>query len=229
MNSIEKIVVFNSYYKLLKLLPKRSDRKDVALAIFEYVFENIEPNGLSDSADTVWTNIKHHLNTSKNRIISGSKGGKVSSKSTSEDINKSTSKTSSKTSSKILSKDNKQKGKRLSLYLYIFNSLYLKDNNILINKLEEWLNYKEERKEEYTETGLKTLLTQIESNVKKYGAENVIKLIDECMASNYKGLIFTKLKNFKPVPEWVGKEIKSDVMSEEELKEFERELEESND
>lgn len=220
MNSIEKIVIFDSYYKLLKLLPKRGDRKDIALAVFEYVFEDIEPSNLSDSAETVWSNIKHHLNTSKNRAISGSKGGKTSSKNESNDISKSTS----KTSSKILSKDNKQKGKRLSLYLYIFNSLYLKDNNILINKLEEWLNYKEERKEEYTETGLKTLLTQIESNVKKYGTENVIKLIDECMASNYKGIIFTKLKNLKPVPEWVGKEIKSDLMSDEELKEFEKEL-----
>ena len=204
MNSIEKIVIFDSYYKLLKLLPKRGDRKDIALAVFEYVFEDIEPNSLSDKAETVWSNIKHHLNTSKNRAISGSKGGK--------------------TSSKNESKDNKQNSKRLSLYLYIFNSLYLKDKYILINKIEEWLNYKEERGENYKETGLKSLLTQIESNAKKYGEENVIKLIDECMASNYKGLIFTKLKNIKPLPEWVDKEVKSDLMSDEELKEFEKEL-----
>lgn len=44
------------------------------------------------------------------------------------------------------------------------------------------------------------------------------------MASNYKGLIFTKLKNIKPLPEWVDKEVKSDLMSDEELKEFEKEL-----
>ena len=216
MNSIEKIVIFDSYYKLLKLLPKRGDRKDIALAVFEYVFEDIEPNSLSDSAETVWSNIKHHLNTSKNRAISGSKGGKTSSKNESKDI--------SKTSSKNESKDNKQNSKRLSLYLYIFNSLYLKDKYILINKIEEWLNYKEERGENYKETGLKSLLTQIESNAKKYGEENVIKLIDECMASNYKGIIFTKLKKIKPLPEWVDKEIKSDLMSDEELKEFEKEL-----
>lgn len=216
MNSIEKIVIFDSYYKLLKLLPKRGDRKDIALAVFEYVFENIEPNSLSDKAETVWSNIKHHLNTSKNRAISGSKGGKTSSKNESNDI--------SKMSSKNESKDNKQNSKRLSLYLYIFNSLYLKDKYILINKIEEWLNYKEERGENYKETGLKSLLTQIESNAKKYGEENVIKLIDECMASNYKGLIFTKLKNIKPLPEWADKEVKSDLMSDEELKEFEKEL-----
>lgn len=216
MNSIEKIVIFDSYYKLLKLLPKIGDRKDIALAVFEYVFEDIEPNSLSDKAETVWSNIKHHLNTSKNRAISGSKGGKTSSKNESKDI--------SKISSKNESKDNKQNSKRLSLYLYIFNSLYLKDKYILINKIEEWLNYKEERGENYKETGLKSLLTQIESNVKKYGEENVIKLIDECMASNYKGIIFTKLKNIKPLPEWVDKEVKSDLMSDEELKEFEKEL-----
>lgn len=208
MNSIEKIVIFDSYYKLLKLLPKRGDRKDIALAVFEYVFEDIEPNSLSDKAETVWSNIKHHLNTSKNRAISGSKGGKTSSKNESKDI--------SKIANKNESKDNKQNSKHLSLYL--------KDKYILINKIEEWLNYKEERGENYKETGLKSLLTQIESNAKKYGEENVIKLIDECMASNYKGLIFTKLKNIKPLPEWVDKEVKSDLMSDEELKEFEKEL-----
>jgi len=60
--------------------------------------------------------------------------------------------------------------------------------------MKEWLDYKWERKEPYKETGFKSLLTQVENNAKKFGEQDVIHLIDECMASNYKGIIFDRLK-----------------------------------
>ena len=36
-------------------------------------------------------------------------------------------------------------------------------------------------------------MTRIEKYTKKFGEEKMIELIDECMASNYKGIIFEKL------------------------------------
>ena len=100
---------------------------------------------------------------------------------------------------------------------------------MLRGKIESWIEYKDERKEQYTETGLKSLLTQIENNTKKYGDEKIINLIDECMANNYKGIIFDKLKNEKSVkietpPDWVNKEVEEELMNDKELKEFEKEL-----
>ena len=63
------------------------------------------------------------------------------------------------------------------------------------SKLAEWIKYKTERKESYKEQGMKSLLKQVEKNVAEYGDEAVCNLIDECMANNWKGIIFDRLKN----------------------------------
>jgi hypothetical protein len=62
-------------------------------------------------------------------------------------------------------------------------------------KLDEWLTYKKERRDSYKPTGLKAFLTQVENKLKVYTESAVIALIDECMASNWKGIIWDKLKN----------------------------------
>lgn len=64
----------------------------------------------------------------------------------------------------------------------------------LKDKLRDWLKYKTERKESYKEQGMKSLLRQIESRAANYGDDAVGNLIDECMASNWKGIIWDKLE-----------------------------------
>ena len=61
-------------------------------------------------------------------------------------------------------------------------------------KMAEWIKYKTERKEPYKEQGMKSLLRQVENNVQTYGEWAVCDLIEECMASNWKGIIFDRLK-----------------------------------
>ena len=65
-------------------------------------------------------------------------------------------------------------------------------------KMEEWITYKTERKEPYKEQGMKSLLRQVENNSMQYGSQAICALIDECMASGWKGIIFDRLKQ-KPV------------------------------
>ncbi len=60
-------------------------------------------------------------------------------------------------------------------------------------KMHEWITYKTERKEPYKETGLKSLLRQVENKAMEYGEPSIIELIDLCMASSWKGIIFEKL------------------------------------
>lgn len=67
-------------------------------------------------------------------------------------------------------------------------------------KMSEWITYKVERKEGYKETGLKSLLRQVESKCAEYGEDAVMDLIDVCMASDWKGIIFDKL-GAKPIPQ----------------------------
>ena len=59
---------------------------------------------------------------------------------------------------------------------------------------EDWLKYKKERRESYKETGLRNLVTEIKNNAAKYGEEAVAELIRHSMASNWRGIIFDRLK-----------------------------------
>ena len=70
-------------------------------------------------------------------------------------------------------------------------------SDLLAEKMAEWITYKTERKEPYKEQGMKSLLRQVENNAAKYGSQAICDLIDECMANNWKGIIFDRLKNQK--------------------------------
>lgn len=100
------------------------------------------------------------------------------------------------TTNNIINKQYKEKYKKEILSL-LLNSEFYRSRDNLKQKIEEWLNYKSERKEYYKETGFKSLLRQIEKNIETYSEESIINLIDECMANNWKGIIFDKLKDNK--------------------------------
>lgn len=55
---------------------------------------------------------------------------------------------------------------------------------------EAWIVYKQEKRQGYKPTGLKSLITQIRNNADKYGEQAVADLIERCMASNWQGIIF---------------------------------------
>ena len=65
----------------------------------------------------------------------------------------------------------------------------------LHGKLVEWMQYKAERREDYKETGLKSLLRQVERNAKQYGDQEICELIDLSMSGGWKGIAFDKLKS----------------------------------
>ena len=65
---------------------------------------------------------------------------------------------------------------------------------VLQVKMGEWITYKAERKEQYKEQGMKSLLRQIETNCAMYGDQAICDLIDDSMANGWKGIIFDRLK-----------------------------------
>lgn len=83
-----------------------------------------------------------------------------------------------------------------TLYEKLISNYNISD--FLTPKISEWIIYKVERKESYKEQGMKSLLKQIEKNSLQYGDIAVSDLIDECMANNWKGIIWDRLKNKKP-------------------------------
>lgn len=69
----------------------------------------------------------------------------------------------------------------------------------LSDAFSSWLTYKQERRESYKPTGLKSLVTQVKKAAVEYGDHAVAELIRECMASNWSGIIFDRLKQQKGV------------------------------
>jgi hypothetical protein len=72
---------------------------------------------------------------------------------------------------------------------------------ILKSKLTEWLKYKNERRENYKETGLTAFLSEVENKLKKYNEADIMAVISSSMASNYRGIVWDKLKGKEKAPE----------------------------
>lgn len=60
--------------------------------------------------------------------------------------------------------------------------------------IDDWVEYKKERREKYQPRGYQMLLSQIENNIHIYGEDAVIEVIKDSMASGYKGILFDRLK-----------------------------------
>lgn len=58
-----------------------------------------------------------------------------------------------------------------------------------------WVRYKHEKRQDYKPTGLRSLVTQVQKAAETYGEQAVIDLIGECMANNWQGIIFDRLKS----------------------------------
>lgn len=76
----------------------------------------------------------------------------------------------------------------------IYKEKVLNDNDLskrIKDILIEWLEYK---KYSYEELGFQKLLTIIKNHLKEYHEEDLITVINESIANNYKGITFNKLK-----------------------------------
>ena len=91
----------------------------------------------------------------------------------------------------------------------------------LQSAVDEWIKYKSERREPYKPTGLRNLKSTIRNNAATYGEAAVAELIRTCMAANWKGIIFDRLKN---APASGGKAKKPAPSAEEIKKQEEEEL-----
>lgn len=181
MNEVNSFTFYRDYYNLIDTMPLE-DKTILAIAILDYVFKDIETE-LNGHNKAIFNTLKNQLNVSKTN--SKRRTGKKPEENRKETGEK---------------PEREPKENKTSIFNFKFLISNFKFNNNLEDKIEEWLKYKSERKEYYKETGFKTLLARIERATSQYGVDKVINLIDECMANNYKGIIFEKLekqtKNF---------------------------------
>lgn len=211
MNDINSFTFYRDYFNLIDTIQKK-DKMEVLCAIVDYMFKDMEPN-LKGHNLAIFNTLKAQMNLSKSN-------------------SKRRTKQEPKENQKETEKEPKEnKTSVLSFKFYILS--FIKENNYSNSMnliLEEWIKYKLERKEKYTEIGFNKLLAQLKNNIDKYGEQTIIELIEECMANNYKGIIFAKLKDKNPtekVPEWFNQDIEPTVDSEKQ-KELEELLKEFN-
>lgn len=187
-NKVNSFTFYYDYYYLVDTMPIE-DKKELVVAILDYVFKDEMPS-LNGHNQAIFNTLSHQLNVSKNKSKCASKENQI--------INQ----------KKIKSKSNQnQTSKQNSILSFKFYISNLDINNTLKDKLNEWLDYKTEKNEKYKETGFKTLINRIIKASEEYGEQQVIDLIDECMGSNYKGIIFDKLHKQKKkdepiIPSW---------------------------
>ena len=201
-NNINSFTFFKDYFNLIDTL-KKTDKLEILNAIVNYMFKDEEPN-LKGHNLAVFNTLKYQLNKSKsNSKRSKGNGAPIGN----SNASKNKPKTNQKQTENKPEEEPKTNKSRLSTFYFLisnflFNKLInnysLEDIEKLKEYINKWYEYKLERKEPYKERGLNALLTQIENNVVKYGLNEVCELIEECMASNYKGIIFDKLEKNKP-------------------------------
>ena len=198
---IEKFTIFKNTYKLLRHLPEKN-KIELYDAMFDYMFEGIEPSFDDELSNGIWVNLVMILDNTKSRILNGKKGGRNNS---TNDLGYENQEPNLEPNTEPKVEHNhKAKPQANTVFLISnffisnFNYLDISNKEKLKIKLLEWNKYKIEKKKKYTETGINNLLKQIDKHVKEYGVNTVIDLIDECMASNYQGIIFDKLKEKPP-------------------------------
>lgn len=60
-------------------------------------------------------------------------------------------------------------------------------------KLDEWLQYKSEKRQSYKPQGLTSLLNKLEKEVAMHGETAVLEVIDSSMSSGYQGIVWDRL------------------------------------
>ena len=72
---MEGFTFYKSFYETLKKIRKKADRAQAVLAMVEFMFDDIEPNGLSETSEIAFESFRHILQKAKN--MSG-RGGRPS-------------------------------------------------------------------------------------------------------------------------------------------------------
>ena len=186
---IHSFTFYDDYFALIDTISEK-DKKEILCAIVDFMFKGIEPN-LDGHNRAIFNTLSRQLNKSKNKSMNARKDNQE------EEQNEINLKSNKK---QIDNQEEINKGKKtsvLSFKFYISSFKFIENNILLKNKVLEWLEYKKQKKKNYTEIGLNTLLKKIEEQSQKHGIEQVIALIDDSMANNYQGIIWEKLETKK--------------------------------
>lgn len=203
--SVKSFTIYDEYYQLITLL-NREEQKELLLAITEYMFIDKIPT-LNDNQMKIFKNLKRPLDISKKRSKNGSK------KITNENQNEIKLK-SNQNQNEIKTKTHHDVNVNVNVNVYILieyieNKLGILFNELLKQKIEILLEYFD----------IDILKYAVDITAERHKGLNYFFAI----ARNWKqdGIkTLSNLKKKKVIPEWFDKEIESQVIEDDDFKNF---------
>lgn len=194
----EQFTFYRSFADAVKRIKKDADRAKAYDAICNYALYEVEPDldNLPDAAAIAFALIKPNLDASKRKSDSGKSGGRPKANGKQNESKTKANEEQEQTANKKENKNKKEKENKC--YYPLIPSF--SDEPILQEAFDRWLRYKAERKEGYKEQGYNSLVTIIRKHVAQYGVGAVVDLMEESMASQWKGIIWEKLATKKDAP-----------------------------
>mgnify|MGYP000309896020 FL=1 len=184
---------YASFFQSISRIKKKADRCDAYDAICGYALTGELPNldSIAESAAIVFDLSKPNLDASRRKAESGKAGGKRKQTGSKPEANRKQEET--------VREKEKEKEKELEKEKESYSPPTPSPGETGFGKelqsaLDEWLAYKRERREPYRQTGLQSLVSEIRNNAARYGETAVAELIRYCMACNWRGIIFDRLK-----------------------------------
>ena len=196
-----QMTFFVSFWDAINSM-SRKDQLPVFRAVVSYGLFGEHNESLTPGQKAFFSLMQPVLDSSRRKAASGRKGGSKTEANDKQTASK-TEANDKQTASEKEKENEKEKEKEYECKKSVRENTHTLFDRLvpeylfsdrLQQKLQEWIRYKTERREPYKEQGLRSLLRQVENNATTYGEAAVCDLIDECMASNWKGIIFDRLK-----------------------------------
>ena len=187
-------IFYQSFYEALQDLSPE-DRLAAYDAICEYGITG-QIGELSGTVRAIFLLVKPQIDANEKRRENGKKGGRPKANNNQTETKQKPNDNQNETKNEAntnLKKNGKVKEKAKD----IIPPTPLTESEMsdrLKVKVEEWVQYKKERRESYKPTGFKHLVTEVENMERKYGTNSVIEAIDTAMASGWKGMNLDRIR-----------------------------------
>lgn len=195
----EQFTFYASFFRAVSRIRNKAARCDAYDAICAYALTGILPDldKLPDSAAIAFELSKPNLDSSRRKSEAGKSGGRPKQTESKPKANekKIESKTEARAERKQVQDKEKEQVQDKEQMLITPHPPLPGASPALQGAFAAWIRYKHEKRQDYKPTGLQSLVTQVQKAAETYGEQAVIDLIGECMANNWQGIIFDRLKS----------------------------------
>lgn len=195
----EQFTFYASFFRAVSRIRNKAARCDAYDAICAYALTGILPDldKLPDSAAIAFELSKPNLDASRRKSEAGKSGGRPKQTESKPKANekKIESKTEARAERKQVQEKEKEQVQDKEQMLITPHPPLPGASPALQGAFAAWVRYKHEKRQDYKPTGLQSLVTQVQKAAEAYGEQAVIDLIGECMANNWQGIIFDRLKS----------------------------------